>query len=290
MNTLRKRPTYNGLVDYLNNQPTIKYPTRKGIKIINDTIISNLMYDDDTIEDMFIEETEEMVEAQKEKLIKSMKESTTQTPYDQGTQTDTLNKGTQKDFIPDYDDEDIEKRPHMYWKINAMSERRTHNPYWFFKPREKNDATSETIESKDNELKDNISQTSRYIPGSLKRKSDNINQTVRYMLKKFENPVPTPSEHSEAESSDSSSIPPSEPSPPPSIASSGYKKKNTPSVQSEESEPKLSPRDGVMEIPYPVVDEEPEADTDPYMEEPLDEEELEMFWYNSKNKQKRKKK
>ena len=52
MNSLRKRPTYDDLIHYLNNQPTIKYPARKGIRAINDHIISNLLFDDDATQDM----------------------------------------------------------------------------------------------------------------------------------------------------------------------------------------------------------------------------------------------
>ena len=52
MNTLRKRPTYDNLVDYLNHQPTIRYPNRKALRTINDPIISNLLFDDDLTDDM----------------------------------------------------------------------------------------------------------------------------------------------------------------------------------------------------------------------------------------------
>ena len=67
------------------------------------------------------------------------------------------------------------------------------------------------FDTEDAELKDNENQTSRYIPGSLKKKSDNINQTVRYILRS-ENPIPTPKAVSEDEPpSDHPSEPPSEP-------------------------------------------------------------------------------
>ena len=44
MNTLRKRPTYDNLIYYLNHQPTIKHPARKGIRAINDPFIPNLLF------------------------------------------------------------------------------------------------------------------------------------------------------------------------------------------------------------------------------------------------------
>ena len=56
MNTLRKRPTYDNLVYYLNHQPTIQYPARKGIRAVNDTIISNMLFDDDLTDDMMNDE------------------------------------------------------------------------------------------------------------------------------------------------------------------------------------------------------------------------------------------
>ena len=52
MNTLRKRPTYDNLVYYLNHQPNIQYPARKGIRAVNDTIISNMLFDDDLTDEM----------------------------------------------------------------------------------------------------------------------------------------------------------------------------------------------------------------------------------------------
>ena len=50
MNNLRKKPTFNELIKYLNNQPIIKYPNRKASNIINDIVISNLLFDDDVFD------------------------------------------------------------------------------------------------------------------------------------------------------------------------------------------------------------------------------------------------
>jgi hypothetical protein len=272
---------------------------------------------------------------------------------EKGIQTVSLEKGTQKDYTVKYD-YDEPANPHLYKKIDATSERLTHHldNYWFnwFKPQQKNDATSETIETKGAHLKDNVSQTSRYIPGSLKQKSDNINQTVQYILKDL-NPIATPPELSEAD-------PPSEHfSEPPSEASSKGKKskpgggwwmpepettpeptpKNTPkptppqSEQEEEGdideedeyerrngymawfgnfvaknghedpppglppveveEEELIPMEGApMELPYPVAEEEELLPMAGVMDLPVDEELLESLWYNSRNKNKRKKK
>ena len=58
MNNLRRRPTYNELIRYLNNQPMIKYPERKSLNIMNDIVISNLLNDDD-----------KLLEIQKDKLM-----------------------------------------------------------------------------------------------------------------------------------------------------------------------------------------------------------------------------
>ena len=125
MNTLKKRPTYDNLVYYLNHQPTIKYPARKGISAINNPIISNLLFDDYTMEDM---------------LIQSIKtaESSTQTPHEQGTQTDNFEKGTQRDYTVKYDYDEPEN-PHLYRKIDATSKRLKHHldTHWFFRPKEK---------------------------------------------------------------------------------------------------------------------------------------------------------
>ena len=122
MNTLRKRPTYDNLIDYLNHQPTIKYPARKGIRAINDPFISNLLFDDDLTDDKIIEKRKETIQVEK------------------GTQTASLEKGTQKDYTAKYDYDEPEN-PHLYWKIDATSERLTHHldNYWFnwFKPKQK---------------------------------------------------------------------------------------------------------------------------------------------------------
>lgn len=170
MKTLRKRPTYDEM--YNVKQPEFKLPDRKGIRAINHPVISNLLYDDDF---KFSPQEE-----QEEYLMISDK--ATQTPHEKGTQTHSLEKGTQIRSKPEHYD----LYPHLYYKIDAMSKMMTHS-----KPKEKNDATSETIALSDME-NDNKSQTSKYIPGGLKKKSDNINQTIRYVLKSFESPMPTP--------------------------------------------------------------------------------------------------
>ena len=184
MNTLRKRPTYDNLVYYLNHQPTIQYPARKGIRAINDPIISNLLFDDDFMDDKKLEQWEEVM----------ISDKATQTPHVKGTQTNfTDEKGVQTpDFRPKLD---YEVNPEKYRKIDATSQRKSHhfNTYWFYQNKQKNDATSETIQTGDDELKDNVNQTAiRYIPGSLKKKSDNINQTVRFELLSIQSPIPTP--------------------------------------------------------------------------------------------------
>ena len=60
-----------------------------------------------------------------------------------------------------------------------------------------------------------------------------------------------------------------------------------PEPEQEEPQPEeeqLIPMDGVLDLPTD------QAFADPYADEPLDEDELEMLYYNSRNKQKRKKK
>jgi len=264
MNSLRKRPTYDDLIHYLNNQPTINYPARKAIRLINDPFVSNLLFDDDLPDDMMIEKRNQVQREEANQMMQM--EQSTQTPYERGTQTEeSLDKGTQKDFLfGEDDDEEYERNPHLYRKIDATSKWKKHhwNTYWWFKPTEQNDATSSIIDTEDNQIKDSASQTSRYIPGSLKKKSDNINQTVRYELKRLVIPVPTPTEVSEAEQP---SEHPSEPSYQPSIASSGGKKKGyTPEPTPE---------------PSPVPTPKPTPPQSEYEEDDLDEEDRYMRDY-----------
>ena len=205
------------------------------------------------------------------------------------------------------------------------------------------------FDTEDAELKDNENQTSRYIPGSLKKKSDNINQTVRYILRS-ENPIPTPPELSEEDPpSDHPSEPPSEPpspgkkskpgggwkwwdtpestpeptpihtpkpTPPQSeqeeggdleeqdeylenygfmawfarfVAPNGHEE--PPPVEEAEEEEELIPIEAPpMELPLPTPEEEQNIPMDGVMDIPADEEGLEALWYNSRNKNKRKKK
>jgi len=183
MNGLRKRPTFSQMMHAVDHPPVFKHPVRKGLKLINDPFISNLLADDDVMDDTF-------VQAGKQRLLA---DKTTQTPATQGTQTDPLDKDTQVNFY-DYEEDDYQRRPHMYRKIDATSKRKKNNQdyWWFFRNKEKNDATSLTLRSDYDDFMDNMNQTSRYIPGSLQKRVDNINQTVRYELKQFENPIPTP--------------------------------------------------------------------------------------------------
>ena len=167
MKSLRKKPTFNELIYDLHHQPIIKYPQRKGINILDDMMISNLLFDDEEWEDIMISD------------------KATQTPYQKGTQTTNIfEKEVQTpDFRPKLD---YEINPDKYYKIPAFSKYMPNTKY-----KDKDDATSKTIETKNKELNDNENQTSTYI-GSWKKKSDNINQTVRYMLKTFESPIQTP--------------------------------------------------------------------------------------------------
>ena len=165
MKSLRKKPTFDELVYEIHHQPIIKYPQRKAINILDDMMISNLLFDDEEWEEIMISD------------------KATQTPHQKGTQTiNTVEKETQRDFKPEHHD----LYPHLYYKIDAFSKYMPNNKY-----EDKDDATSKTIETKNKELNDNMNQTSTYI-GSFKKKSDNINQTVRYMLKTFESPIQTP--------------------------------------------------------------------------------------------------
>ena len=61
----------------------------------------------------------------------------------------------------------------------------------------KNDSTSQSIDTTNKRIYDNINQTSNYIPNSLKQKTDNINQTIRYMLKQTEPQDETSGDYSE---------------------------------------------------------------------------------------------
>ena len=115
MKSLRRKPTYDELVYEIHHQPIIKYPERKGINILDDMMISNLLYDDTLTQEIMISD------------------KATQTPHVKGTQTDTLEKETQKRFKPQHHD----LYPHLYYKIDAMSRKLPHNSYWFWKPKEK---------------------------------------------------------------------------------------------------------------------------------------------------------
>jgi len=169
MKSLRKKPTFDELIYDLQHQPIIKYPQRKGLNILDDMMISNLLFDDKPIE-----EWEEIM----------ISDKATQTPSQKGVQTDIFEKEVQTpDFRPKLD---YEINPDKYYKIPAFSKYMPNTKY-----EDKDDATSKTIETKNRELNDNENQTSTYI-GSWKKKSDNINQTVRYMLKSFESPIQTP--------------------------------------------------------------------------------------------------
>lgn len=167
MNNLRKRPTFNDLINYLNNQPIIKYPERKGINMINNMIISNLLFNDEIINDKLI--------TAEENIIKSDK--FTQTLINKQSQTNILDQETQKPYeLQHYD-----LYPHLYYKIDATSKYMKHNK----DIKNKNNAFAGIISTNNKKLYDSIIQTSSYIPSSLKEKSDNINQTVRFMLKQI---------------------------------------------------------------------------------------------------------
>ena len=165
MYNLRKRKTYDEMIKELNNQPSITYPNRKWTNMLNNIIISNLLFDniDDIIE-------------QNGRIITL--DQSTQTPYQRWTQTKILNEETQKPYeLQHYD-----LHPQLYHRIDAMSKYMKH----IEDIQIKNDATSNQIKTEDKNIYDNSNQTSSYIPNSLKSKSDNINQTVRYMLKQID--------------------------------------------------------------------------------------------------------
>ncbi len=96
MYKLRKRKTYDDLIKDLNNQPIITYPKRQGVNMINNIIISNLLFNQEPITEM------------KERIIKLNK--FTQTPHVKFTQTGILNQETQKPYeLQHYD-----LHPHLY--------------------------------------------------------------------------------------------------------------------------------------------------------------------------------
>ena len=80
MNKLRKRKTYDELINDLNNQQIIRYPKREGNTMLNNFIISDLIFNNDSIDEKII--------AEKKNIIKS----------NTFTQTDILNKETQKNL------------------------------------------------------------------------------------------------------------------------------------------------------------------------------------------------
>jgi len=152
---MRKRLNYNQMVDKYQTFE-IPLPNRKATNILNHPIISNLL-------SAAPEEINNITN-------KVMLNKFTQTPNEQWTQTEILDKETQEDYIPQHHD----LYPHLYYKIDAFSKWMPHDTDVTIK----NDSTSQTIDAINN-----INQTSSYIPSSLKQKADNINQTVRYILK-----------------------------------------------------------------------------------------------------------
>jgi hypothetical protein len=104
MKSLRKKPTFNELIYDLQHQPIIKYPARKGINILDDMMISNLLFDDEEWEEIMISD------------------KATQTPYQKGTQTTNIfEKEVQTpDFRPKLD---YEINPDKYYKIPSFSKR-----------------------------------------------------------------------------------------------------------------------------------------------------------------------
>ena len=221
MNTLRKKPTYYELIHFLNNQPTIKYPARKGLRVINNPIISNLLYDDEFVDDMIFDDMNEIISQEATQMMKK-----TQTRNEQGAQTDSLEKGTQRDYEWHDDDEGYRRNPHFYTVHPAFSKQPWDYDYFkskLFKRSAKNNAYSESFDTQDNNLKDTGLQTSTYIPGSLAKKRDNINQTIRYELRLGEPYSPPPSEKGDP------SEPPSEKGEPTDDESPNYYKKPSPS-------------------------------------------------------------
>ena len=107
MNKLRKRKTYDELINDLNHQPIIRYPKREGTNMLNNIIISNLIFDNENIDEKIIE--------QKQNIIKT--DQFTQTPHTKGIQTDILDKETQEYYKLQHHD----LYPHLYYKIDAMS-------------------------------------------------------------------------------------------------------------------------------------------------------------------------
>ena len=97
MNKLRKRKTYDELINDLNHQPIIRYPKREGKNMLNNFIISNLIFNNENIDDTPLGSALPLggkIIEQKKNIIKTDK--FIQTPYTKGTQTDILNKETQK--------------------------------------------------------------------------------------------------------------------------------------------------------------------------------------------------
>lgn len=152
--TFRKKLRYDQVIQKY-NKFDIPLPNRKASDIMSNPIISNLL--ESTYEDFSTN-----------RLL--MLDKFTQTPYEKSTQTDILDKETQEDYQLQHHD----LYPHLYYKIDATSKAIPHDTNIVIK----NDATSETTDRNNN-----VNQTSKYIPNSLKQKTDNINQTVRYILK-----------------------------------------------------------------------------------------------------------
>ena len=94
MKSLRKKPKFSQLIDSLSNQPIIRYPKRKGINVLDNSMVSNLLFDDDVMD-----------EAWEEIMIS---DKAIQTPHEQGIQTCILEKGVQTLYF----------RPRLDYEVN----------------------------------------------------------------------------------------------------------------------------------------------------------------------------
>ena len=265
MNTLRKRPTFNEM--YNLNQPTFKFPDRKGVRAINDHMISNLLFDDEVVDDIILQQKK-----QRMNMTSVQKDQSTQTILrdqlrDQFTQTIRLDYGTQTDFKPDENEEGYRRNPHFYKVHPAFSKEPMDYDYFksrLFRRKDKNNAYSETFETENSNLMDTGFQTSTYIPGSLTKKRNNINQTVRYEVRRASPPsTPPPSD------GDQPSEPPSEDDrPSPNTPEPPWKKKLPPTPSPLPTpEPSPVPSKKTTPVSTPPRSEQEEE----YDEEGLDE-------------------
>ena len=225
MYNLRKRPTYDDMMNNVNNPPIFKYKEPKARKVLNDIRTSNLLFNDKFNDDYIINDTflwYALPTRGKKKIL-------------------MLNKYVQKDdAIQNYD-----LFPDMFHKIDATSK---------YEPN--------ILKNKSNNINQTIRYMLKHIdtpyssldPSPKPPSSSPADPTI-YKPTPEPSPIPTP-DPSPHPSPIPTPIPSPIPSPEPSLPPTPIKKgSKTPALSkassSSEEEYTLTPADGLLHLPIP---------------------------------------